>query len=167
MIEEAIRFLRIDDKIHSRSEDTPWTQVEADAEEYTAARKALKLAIKAAQHEEGIMDMNLNGTWKVEVTSGPLWFRSLNWLRDQKVIKDSSGYNIMAGVKWGSFKISQDREKFVFTYTNGLIVDKVQMEATIDMLDLHLVRHINKNKLVGKFYWKGSHIGNFDMMRRI
>ena len=107
--------------------------------------------------------MNLNGIWKVKVTSGPLWFRSFNWFRDRKIINGKSGYNVASGIKWGEFAISSieyldpldfdaiERKEIILTYIKQPIIDKI--------------RFVDKDRLSGKFYFKENHIGNFDMMR--
>lgn len=94
--------------------------------------------------------MDLNGIWRVKVTSGPLWFRAMNWLRDKKIIKGNSGHNVASGIKWGRFTISEKGEEILLNYTRQPIVDKV--------------RSVGEGRLSGKFYLKGNYIGTFDMM---
>ena len=62
LIEAAQRFLDIDDKIHSRQDDVSWCEIEADAEEYTEARKALKLAICFQQSIEDTQTTPADGS---------------------------------------------------------------------------------------------------------
>lgn len=94
--------------------------------------------------------MNLDGTWKVKVVSGPLWFRAMNLLRDGKVIDGDTGYNIARGFKWGPFTITREGDRFVFTYSDSPIVDNV---------------YVLKDELIGFFYLKGKYIGWFKMTR--
>lgn len=97
--------------------------------------------------------MNLDGTWKVKVTSGPRWFRLLNLIRNKKIISGDIGHNIGAGaVRWGHFKIV-DRHKYTynFEYKDLPIVD--------------IVWAVSTDLLFGNFYWKKKLIGNFKMER--
>ena len=96
--------------------------------------------------------MNISGIWKVKVT-GPWWFKAFNWLRDEKVIKGNAGHNVSYGKKWGKFDIFSDQIQFILKYKNGRIKDVVWFAP------------FNENKLLGKFYWNGRFIGNFEMTR--
>ena len=99
---------------------------------------------------------NLDGKWRVTVTSGPRWFRRMNWIpgKDRKYISGGSGYNRAMGKKWGPFDISRDEKCgwIVFTYTGRWrIVDKVWFVAP--------------DKLKGCFYCNDEYVGYFTMER--
>lgn len=96
--------------------------------------------------------MNLDGTWRVKVISGPLWFRALNLIRDRKIIRGSLGYNIASGFTWGKFTISYRNTEIVLKYIEQPIIDKLRV--------------VDKDKLSGKFFWKDNYVGDFEMTRR-
>ena len=95
--------------------------------------------------------MNLEGTWRVKVTSGPRWFRMLNLLRDRKIIYNSRGHNVAWRKKWGKFTVTEVDDEFILKYINQPIVGKL--------------RDINEDELSGEFYYKEKLIGNFSMLR--
>ncbi len=101
--------------------------------------------------------MNIDGEWRIRVTSGPWWFRWLNWLRDVKIIYSDRGHNFAWGVKCGKFKVLETPllpgkpGEIVLTYDNGKIVDRVY--------------YITENELIGEFYWKTKFVGKFQMFR--
>lgn len=97
--------------------------------------------------------MRIDGTWRVKVTSGPLWFRALNLIRDKKIIKGNSGYNVASGFTWGIFTVEYLNTEIVLTYTDQPIIDRA--------------RFVGKDELSGKFYWRNDYIGNFKMERKI
>ena len=92
--------------------------------------------------------MNLTGTWKVKVTSGPVWFRAMNLIGDKKIIDKNSGYNVAAGIKWGKFQITQDGRQYILTYTEQPIVDRVKFVG---------------GRLAGSFTLNDKYIGEFEM----
>ena len=94
--------------------------------------------------------MNLNGTWRVKVLSGPLWFRAMNLIRDRKVIDVNTGHNIACGVRWGKFKITLANIGIVLIYDDQPITD---------------ILRPGKDGLTGKFYWEGRFVGDFEMVR--
>jgi len=95
--------------------------------------------------------MNLSGTWKVSVEIGPIWFKSLNLLRNRKVIEGNSGYNSLAfGIKWGRFTITQNAKEFIFTYSDRPIIDSV---------------YVFGDQVIGFFYFNQKYVGWFKMTR--
>lgn len=96
-------------------------------------------------------DFNFSGIWKVTVTKGPLWFKSLNLLNDHKVISCDNGVNIIRTVEWGSFKIKYYDHSIQFIYLDSPIIDEVTP--------------ISPNYLKGTFYLKDKLIGHFDLHR--
>lgn len=100
--------------------------------------------------------MNLDGKWRVRVTSGPWWFRLLNVTGNVKHIITTgvftSGYNVARGIRWGQFVVSQD-DGITLTYTERPIVDKLLV--------------IDENNLAGEFFYNGKFVGNFTMERLI
>lgn len=54
LVKAVERFVDIDDKIHSRPDNVPWSQVERDAEVYTEARRELLLLIKRIRNERNV-----------------------------------------------------------------------------------------------------------------
>lgn len=95
---------------------------------------------------------NIDGTWKVKVESGPLWFRGLNLLDDKKIIKNGKGYNkVWTGRTWGKFKVFKLGSLYVLKYTELPIVDNVWFDG--------------ENELKGRFNLKGEFVGEFRMIR--
>lgn len=103
---------------------------------------------------------DLTGTWKVTVTSGPAWFKSLNLVRDKKIITGAKGHNVAAGVwSWGSFVVIPIGEmvgvysnySYILRYTDLPIIDRVCA--------------VDENKLSGRFYYGGKLVGTFVMDR--
>lgn len=96
--------------------------------------------------------MNLTGVWSVKVTSGPRWFRALNWAKNRKIIYGDKGHNIAAWGKWGKFTVAAHKKLLALKYINHPIVD---------LLDV-----VNDNKITGKFYYKSKYVGDFEMVKK-
>ena len=95
--------------------------------------------------------MNLDGKWRVKVTSGPRSFRLLNLTGNIKVIKGDKGHNIaFKFIRWGDFKISQN-DGITLTYTKKPIVDEIIM--------------VDEDNGAGEFFYKKEFIGNFTIKR--
>jgi len=105
--------------------------------------------------------MNLNGTWRVKVLSGPLWFRAMNLIRDRKIIDGDSGYNIACGVKWGRFTIQRRLQRLGRFNELKIVLLKYKDQPIVDV-----VTYADENKLIGQFYRKNSkYVGDFEMVR--